>query len=553
MMSSRCSFCFELSRVKAFLAVCYNAAVRVFNAMMDSMRPFRPNILFIVLDTTRRDRLSAYGHSRKTTPALDSFAAEATIFKRAVAPAQWTVPAHASMFTGKYPSAHGVTQSNSRLSDEAPVLAELLRAAGYHTVAFCNNPLVGVLDNGLQRGFERFFNYASAVPARPNDHKKPWLRREFARRFRPFARRMGNRFAHSDTMFRIALHPLFVPIWSRYINFKGHTANSIGDLIDYWDAHHAGGADRPLFAFLNLMEAHLPYWPPQDVVDRIAPELRGDKRAYGFIRRFNADGAAWASPPEPPLEDWQQRALLDFYDAEIAYQDVQLARLFDALAKSGQLERTTVIVVADHGEGHGEHHLFGHGFNVHQELIHVPLIIRGERFAPGASEEGNVSTRRLFHTVLDLAGVRPPLPEHDPDANIAGLSLVGGTNPSDPDGGIALSEAFPVLTFLHVLEHRNPSVIERMMLREVRRGVYAGTYKLILRGECEEALYDVAVDPAEERNLVLNQPDRVQALRKAALQALASGGVDAVEAAAGAYEKDDARVIEHLRALGYID
>ncbi len=505
-------------------------------------------ILLIILDTLRRDRLSVYGHTRDISPAFDALAEAGTLFERAVAPAQWTIPAHASLFTGKYPSDHGVTQANSQLRDDQPVIAELLRERGYHTVAFCNNPLVGVLNNGLQRGFDAFYNYASAIPHRPNDYKKTWLRREFTRRFRPYARRIGNQFAHSDALFRLSLHPLFVPLWTRYINFKGHTANAIGDLIDYLDAHRAGGAQQPLFIFVNLMGAHLPYQPPQDAIDRVAPRLRHDQQAYRFVRRFNADGAAWASPPEPPLEDWQQAALLDFYDAEIAAQDAQLGRLIDHLRQTGLLDEMTVILAADHGEGHGEHQLFGHGFNVHQELVHVPLAIYDrERFPRGARIDRNVSTRRLFHTLLDLADI---------DAEELGggraLSLAAVANGgADAEDDTAFSEAFPPLTFIHVLEHRNPSVIERMALREVRRAVYNGKHKLIARGDLAaariEGLYDLAADPAETRDLTSSLPEKAAALlaRAAALK-----GASAPEAAP---LEEDASMLEHLRALGYID
>ena len=122
-----------------------------------------------------------------------------------------------------------------------------------------------------------FYNYASAVPNRPKDAQSSDLRRRFRRWFRPYARRMGNQFAQNDELFRVSLHPLLTPIWSKYINFKGNTAHSIDDLIEYWDAYHQGGADQPMFTFVNLMGAHLPYHPPQDVMDRIAPELRGDR------------------------------------------------------------------------------------------------------------------------------------------------------------------------------------------------------------------------------------------------------------------------------------
>jgi uncharacterized sulfatase len=516
----------------------------------------KPDILFIVLDTLRRDHLSAYGYGRATSPQLDAFAAGATVFERAVAPAQWTIPSHASMFTGVYPSTHQVTQSSSALSGAHPTLAEIMRGAGYHTVAFCNNPLVGVLNNGLQRGFERFYNYASAAPFRPREAQRSKLHRDLLRSFRRhIARPLGNQFAHSDFLFRMSLNPLVVPFWTRLINYKGNTAHSVEDLLTYWKQHHAGGAQKPLFAFLNLMGAHLPYNPPQDVLDRIAPGLRKDKRAYAFIRAFNADAARWASPPDAPLEDWQRDALDSFYDAEIAYQDEQLGGLLRYLRESGALENTSVIICADHGEGHGEHDFFGHGFVVYQELVRVPLIIHDpQRLAGGQRVVQTVSTRRLFHTVLDAAGVlRPPLDEADPNANVAGLTLTQAAGGSDLEGGIALAEAFPPLTFLNVVQHRSPALVERLRLNGVRRGLYAGAHKLVLVGEQVEGLFDIAADPGETRSLAAEQPDRAAELMPKLAALVAQAESHRAEADPFVTPEADAATLDHLRALGYIE
>ncbi|MEM8545702.1 MAG: sulfatase-like hydrolase/transferase, partial [Cyanobacteria bacterium P01_H01_bin.119] len=128
----------------------------------------RPDVLFLVLDTQRADRLSCYGYDKPTSPHLDAFAADATLFKSAIAPAQWTVPSHASMFTGRYPSEHGVLQSYSVLPPEVPTLAQRLSQGGYYTAGFCNNPLVGVINNGLRRGFYSFLNYSGLMTSRPN-------------------------------------------------------------------------------------------------------------------------------------------------------------------------------------------------------------------------------------------------------------------------------------------------------------------------------------------------------------------------------------------------
>jgi uncharacterized sulfatase len=523
----------------------------------------RPDILFIVLDTLRRDRLSIYGHPRETSPNFDAFAAGATLFERAVAPAQWTIPAHASMFTGLYPSTHQLTQADGRLSGSYATLAEILQAGGYHTVGFCNNPLVGVLDNGLQRGFTQFYNYAGAAPNRPFEVRRGRLRAAMSARWSRFARAVSQHFAQSDLLFRVSLNPLFVPVWTRYINYKGHSARSIDDLTAYIARHRQGdqapGArDRqPLFTFLNLMGTHLPYRPPQDYVDRFAPDVRHDKSAYRFMARFNADAARWASPADPPLNPWERAVIDGFYEAEIAYQDDHLGRLLRWLKVSGALEDTMVIITADHGEGHGDHQFFGHSFVVYQELVHVPLAVHyPARYPAGMRASANVSTRRIFHTVLDAAGLRSPADESDPNADVTGLSLAntvpGASRPgSDHEGGLVFAEAFPPTTLLKTLEHRNPAVIDRLRLTHVRRGVYQGEHKLAVVADQVEGLFDVSRDPLETRDLSAQHTALTDDLRRQIGAFVTTA--ESYRAGGAAFGAVSDEILDHLRGLGYIE
>lgn len=512
-----------------------------------------PNILFIVLDTQRRDRLSLYGHHVDTSPHLDNFAQDATVFERAIAPAQWTIPSHASMFTGVYPSTHQLTQAFQQLSGTHPTLAEILQVEDYHTVAFCNNPLLGVLNHGLQRGFEHFYNYAGASPNRPVDATRSALRRYLATQFRKVARQVTNLFASNDMLFSMAVNPMIVPAWTRMVNFKGNTERSVDDVIDYWQDYHQGGADKPIFALLNLMGTHTPYFPPSNYIDHVAPGLRHDKSATKFIAGFNGDAADWLSPDDPPLEDWKRHTLDGYYDAEIASQDHHLGRLFDYLKASGTLDDTMVVIVADHGEGHGDHGYKGHSFVVYQELVHVPMIIRyPERFPAGKHVTTNVSTRRIFHTILDVTETEPPLASDDPNADVKGLSLISSLNGRpDTERGIAYAEAYPPLTLLNILKPRRPELVEKLNLTQVRRGVYDGDHKLALVGNEVENLFNIADDPAEEADIAQNEPERVDALQTKMTAFVQDSIASRSDNVNNGDVSDD--VIDNLRALGYIE
>ncbi|MBK8135848.1 MAG: sulfatase [Chloroflexi bacterium] len=508
--------------------------------------PTQINVLFVVLDTTRHDRLSLYGHPRDTTPELDAFAGQAAVFDRALSPAQWTIPAHASMFTGVYPSTHTLTEADRTLPVQFPTTAQILRDAGYQTAGFCNNPLLGVLNHGLTRGFDDFYNYAGAAINRPFERAFGPPVDSAVRSWRQFARTVGNQFAQREWLFRVSLNPMFTPVWTRLINYKGSSANSISDLIGYMQKHRAGGQSKPLFAFLNLMGTHLPYRPPRDVLEHIAPGL--DQASYQFMAHFNADAARWASPVEAPLEDWQSHALEAFYDAEIRAQDAQLGRLFAYLKTSGALKDTLVIISADHGEGHGDHGFFGHSFVVNHELTHVPLIVHSpEGFRRGERIDTPVSTRRIFHTILDAAGIESAA---DQGAGTAGMTLTQAGMP----GELAFSEAFPPQTFLGVLRYRAPAFIDALRLTQVRRAVLRGSLKLTTLGEVPEALYDVENDPAEAQDIQQQHPAAT-----AEMLALIAGFVrDAEQQRAGVSVLAERaalspEMMENLRALGYIE
>ena len=182
--------------------------------------------------------------------------------------------------------------------------------------------------------------------------------------------------------------------------------------------------------------------------------------------------------------------------------------------------------------------------------MHVPLAIHAPDAAEGQRVTDNVSTRRLFHTILDAAGIAPPLDDADPNANVAGLSLLHASEGSaDAEQGIAFSEAFPPSTFLNVLEHRSPAVVERLRLRQVRRAIYEGDHKLVLAESGIEALFDVADDPAETHDLAADQP-----ALGAKLTEQINHFVQGINQPTDSRTAEvDAQIVEQLRALGYVE
>ncbi|MDX1664825.1 MAG: sulfatase [Candidatus Promineifilaceae bacterium] len=519
----------------------------------------QPDILFLVLDTQRADRLGCYGNERGLTPNIDRFARSGVLYEQAVAPAQWTIPSHASMFTGRYATAHGVVQSSQSLTPDSPHLAEIMRSAGYETVAFCNNPLVGVLNNGFKRGFHTFYNYGGAIPSVPERSSPfPWPLSRLASSYTQLLRRISypiqNFFGRSDLAFSIFLNAWLTPLWSRFANFKGQNERSVRDVVDFLQQREKRPRRKPLFLFVNLMETHLPFWPPAQFVDQVAPYFRRSREARTLMRKWNREAYRWAIPLAEPLEELEARVLQDMYDAEVAYQDDYLGALFETLKGRGSAVNTLSVIVADHGDGLGEHGYMGHAFVAYQELLHVPLILHWPRRLPAGHRVAQpVSTRRVFHTMIDAVGELPEgLRLNRADVNR--LSLVDPVYGRDAEQGQAFAEIYPPTNFVKAIEHRQPELLDQFRCLSLRRTLIEGALKLVtVDGERDE-LFDLSLDPRELENILAERPEVAARLDEQLQRIVQLAERYHEELEAGAtVELEDERLLQQLRGLGYIE
>ena len=452
----------------------------------------RPDIVLLILDTQRADRLSCYGYPLETSPHLDEFATDSTLFRFAVSPSNWTIPSHTSLFTGLYPSSHGTLHASSVVPAALPTLAERLRDSDYFTAAFCNNPLVGVINNGLRRGFLDFFNYSGLLTSRPNQagvytNLFDRARQRFKRGVANSITAMQDIFARSDALLDLSFSPLMVPLWQTALSFKGNTARSLNDAARLHVERKGVDKDQPIFSFINLMETHMPYHPPLSLIEKFVPYMLHDKEARRYLRHFNSDVFGWLAPLAHSLDEKSQRTLNDMYCAEVAHLDELVGAFFQKLRASGRLDQTLVIVSADHGEHLGEKQLVGHGLSVYNELVHVPLLIRDPAgsLARGTTVDTFASTRRIFHTIVEAAGLA--------SADERELTLAQSPT-SDPDGGVVFSEGIPAANTLSLLQRRAPHLIRERDCDLVRRAVYSGKQKLIKTGDNGLELYDVLAD-----------------------------------------------------------
>ena len=402
------------------------------------------NLVLVVLDTVRADRLSCYGNERETTPAIDGLARGGVRFERAQAAAPWTIPSMASLWTGVLPSTHGAGllvepkvfdgKGSYRGFDETALatLPQRLAQSGYHNFAFIANPLLRGMPCFLG-GFER-------------SHLKVT-------------------FVKAETVVDEAL--AWLPKLEK---------------------------NQPFFLFLQLMDAHQPLDPPRRYRDLFATDgVPRDDQAF----------AAWGNMTRP--EQMHSERIPAFrdnrlavYDGALRYMDDQLARLFAELENRGLRDDTVIVVMADHGEEFWDHAVeqtelydcsvrvntgVGHGQTLFQELLAVPLVLAGPGIAPSVVET-RVSLLDLGATLLDVA-----LGERGAQFG-DGHSFGGLVRGEEAPGRPAVSEETSFGYELKAL--LQPDGLKYVMTHH--------------EGE-QSSLYDLVQDPGERHNLLAERPD----------------------------------------------
>ena len=313
----------------------------------------RNNLVLIVLDTVRADHLSSYGYRHETTPRIDGFFGERGIrYDSARAASSWTLPSHASLFTGWLPSEHGAEVMGSdapALAAEAETIAEALQAQDYQTAAVVSNLAYFSPRIGLDRGFAHFDN-------RPAGSLEGYV--PLCRLLRPDARIGSSVYRRAERI-----------------------TDSAVDWLD-------GRTDAPFFLFVNYMDAHDPLMPPSS--DRFGEEVAGEGRDAVFSN------------------------LRLYYDRSLFYLDEHVGRLLDEVEARGLLETTAIVLTGDHGEGLGDRDFRGHGRHLHDELIRVPLLVKAAGEATPGVDPTPTGFRELHAELFRLVGLPAPGLEASP-------------------------------------------------------------------------------------------------------------------------------------------
>jgi arylsulfatase A-like enzyme len=457
----------------------------------------KPNVILMVLDTVRADHLSLYGYSRATTPELRKLAAQATVYTNAISASDMTLASHASLFTGMYPTWHqahysGDSPMGRPLADGFRTLAEILADYGYLTAGVGSN--VAFLQHlfGLDQGF-RFWSVRGGFFLERDGF---WLRQGVRRLVRP--------------------------VVSRYRGMSYRRAGEINtDVFRMLDS--VRGSKRPFFMFINYMDAHWPYEPPQPF-DALYPH---GGPAYSDAGYYDLSHKVMTLKHK--MTGTERDRLVGPYDGAITYLDSEVGRVIARLKAQGLYENTLLIITADHGETFGERNFVNHSVSVYQDQVRVPLVVKFPHTNRAAVVERVVSSVDVMPTVLAAAGLAVP-------ASVQGDDLLRTGSSRD-----VFAESFPNIRYCNL----HPRFLR------VQRAIFRGSRKLVTSTAGNSELFDIARDPDELRDLAGSEGGVAAELRAALDRSLRGAVVDALRRP-GADPRFGKTEVERLKSLGYV-
>ena len=449
----------------------------------------RPNVVVVVMDTARAADALPSACDERLLPNITRLAKEGTEYTQAVAGSPWTLPSHASLFTGTYPSKHGAHAGHKRLDDDLPTLAEAFQQDGYETVAVTNNTWISE-EFGFARGFETVYKTWQYVQTDTDLGEIARTKQGAA-----MIRALADRLTEGNPAVNVAN-----AVYGRFLRKRNDDgAERTNEWIQERFADR--NTERPFFCFVNYLEPHLDYHPPKAFAEEFLPD------GISYDEAMDVPQDAWRYiAGEVHLTDRELNILRALYRAEIAYLDRRIGELRAHLEAAGEFEDTIFVVTSDHGENIGDHNMMDHQYSLYDTLLHVPLVIRGPGFETGRTDD-LVQLTDLAPTLLDAAGI---------DAPTLRGECQGRSFHSDveaPRRERAIAEYMAPQPSMEALRERVGTLgedIERFdrSLRAIR----TADEKLIRGSDGTREFYELGDDPGEATDRAAERPERVTAL-----------------------------------------
>lgn len=446
------------------------------------MSETRPNILWICTDQQRYDTIHSLGNNQIRTPNIDRLVSNGVSFTHAYCQSPVCTPSRASFLTGRYPRTTRCRQNGQSIPADERLLPRILKDHGYTCglsgklhLSSCSD---GKVESRIDDGYDEFFWSHHPQPDWPENAYQQWLTKQ-----------------------GISWDELYQSPEQNHVKpglpAEYHQTTWCAEMaIDFIHRHK----ERPWLFSVNMFDPHHPFDPPQDYLERYAPEEMplpklqefewNDKPHYqqlDHIWAHNTEGGMRVDAITPE----QSQKITAAYYAMIELIDDQVGRMLHALEETGQLDNTIVVFMSDHGEMLGDHGLYLKGPHFYEEAVHVPLVMQWpSRFAKGIEVEGLVELVDLVPTFCDAVGI-------DIEPQIQGQSLFDLCTSEAPPGDFRDSVYCEYMTsWTH---HRSYGT----MLRTKRHKI------VVYHGTDEGELYDLVADPDEFHNL-WNDPGSVE-------------------------------------------
>jgi len=447
-----------------------------------------PPIILLLLDAAGANRFSLYGYHRRTTPEMERLAPEAAVYRYCFTPSPWTIPSHASLFTGLYPHEHECNSSLTGMRSDLLVLPEILRDMGYHTVGISSNFLVS-RPVGFHRGFTEFYEmgtlfqdprYLEAktryLKAR-KELKTDWDRTKYI--FKSLREIGDYTFPIKKNIDKLYQKFFADPNVSTVVMTR-RTMRLAKKLIKRFRAHGS-----PFFMLINLMETHRAFeapFPFNQAFQQVNPQVKkrlADPAVNDFIYE-----------EDPALRKERADLWNVCLDQEILFTDSLVGDFHRFLRGENLLDRVLWIITSDHGEGMGEHGLFDHYFSVYNEVLHIPLIVKYPRDFGVRGEFSHLAQLHdVFATLCEIADAPWPIP-------FSSHSLLNGSR------DFAFAELLDNSRGIDYMRRRKQSFTIHSCMLPGDTGISADLWKLIRWQDGTRELYDLNRDLHEEVNLI---------------------------------------------------
>jgi arylsulfatase A-like enzyme len=478
----------------------------------------RRSVLILIIDALRARNVSCYGYPVTTTPHLDAFARHNARFKHAYTSATWTIPSHASMLSGLYLSQHRLENidRNRRFHDSIVPLPSALSAAGYRTAGFSQNPLFAPRHHFDY--FDEFFEKSLL--------QSHWLSNWWKDHLSAGSGLADQMMRYLDKVIRPRL--LF-------------------DALHDWIREHDD--DTPFFAMVNVLNVHYPWAPPLPLLLRRLPFP-----PTCLMKREYVAPSPWAFDSRRQRVTQRHRAVWQsLYDAAVLHVDRELGRFLQRLSRWRGWRDMILVITSDHGDMLGDYRdLVGHMLSLHDNVMHVPLIVRHPAYPAGIEVEGVVQTLDLYPSVVEWADLcRDSIPAAQLQRPSYSQAM---ESPHDPSGYAFAEEDFT--DSYHVIEgllECNPAMDPHRYPRR-QLAVHSATHKYIWFDDRPGEFYDLRRDPLETRNLILDNEQMACLLElKQVLERWRSGLTVFPPRSARPAQEVDPEVLDRLRGLGYLE